>query len=264
MASRTNYERISDLAVAALKWEANFSPKPGLVDAIDNGAHDDMDVQLFEASAEALHPYFRDLGEVADGAQLGLDLRQKIGALGREAEKQMFEATNGVNTHKGAIWALGLIVTSWWLTPDADQSDLLKQAGMLAQLDDVNIEQQNQTYGQIATKKYGIGGAKAEAQSGFIHLQRVIGQPTQTQDDWLRILLQLYASIDDTNVIHRSDLATLRQMQLYAQQVVTDVQPVLKNPIFQELERFVLKKHISPGGSADLFAAHRFLITANL
>jgi triphosphoribosyl-dephospho-CoA synthase len=264
MANRTDYERIGDIAVAALKWEANFSPKPGLVDAIDNGAHEDMNVHLFEKSAEALRPYFYALGEAANGAQIGLELRQKIGALGREAEKRMYDATNGVNTHKGAIWALGLIVTSWWLTPDADQYNLLNQAGLLAQLSDANVENSGTTYGQMAAKKYGVGGAKAEAQSGFVHLQNVLKQPSQTQDDWLRILLKLYASIDDTNVIHRSNLETLRQMQVYAQQVVDDVQPVLENSTFQKLEQFMLVKHISPGGSADLFAARRFLVTANL
>lgn len=263
MAQSTDYERISNLAVDALKWEANFSPKPGLVDAIDNGAHDDMNVELFETSAESLRPYFIALGKVADKAQVGPELRQEIGALGRQAEQNMYDATGGINTHKGAIWALGLIVTSWWLSPNSNQSFLLNQAGAIAQIEDANVRSNLKTYGQMASEKYGVGGAKSEAQSGFQHLQRVLKHPIRKQDDWLRILLQLYASVDDTNIIHRSNLATLRQMQKCAQQIYTSAQPVLKNPLFKKLEQFMLDKNISPGGSADLFAARRFLFTVN-
>lgn len=262
MTAVTNYQKIADLAVAALDWEVDFTPKPGLVDAISNGAHRDMDAALFHRSAASLHDYFVQLGAVAEGRAPNDLLREQIGSLGRTAEKRMFAATNGVNTHKGAIWALGLLVTAYWLQPAANSAQLLAIAGQLARIDDPGNESvTKQTYGQQAQHQYGIGGAQAEAQSNFPHIARLLELPLTTKDDWLRALLTLYATVDDTNVIHRSDLATLRFLQQQAKRIAQASEPVLKNSEFAGLADFTIEKNISPGGSADLFAATKFLKT---
>ncbi len=255
-----DYQRVADLAVAALDWEVDFTPKPGLVDAVSVGAHTDMNVETFHRSAANLHSYFTELGIAADHHQPDDALRETIGRLGRQAELTMYEATNGVNTHKGAIWTLGLLVTAYWLQPNGQPNQWLILAGHLARMQDRAVaELATVTYGQQARRQFGIGGAKSEAQQNFPHLEQLLSVPLRTQDDWLRALLLLYATVDDTNVIHRSNLATLRSLQLQSAQLVDSKQPILTNPDFTRLTEFTLMKNISPGGSADLFAATKFL-----
>ena len=100
---------IADLAVAALRAEAELTPKPGLVDRRGSGAHTDMDLGMLLASAEALHEGFAECARAAQEMPLGVELRARLGVIGRMAERQMLAATGGVNTHRGALWALGLL-----------------------------------------------------------------------------------------------------------------------------------------------------------
>ena len=101
-------ERLADLAVDALIDEADLSPKPALVDRRGNGAHTDLHLGLMHASALALWPAFKEMAEAAiEIGEVGLPLREAIGLIGREGEQAMLATTDGVNTHRGAIWALG-------------------------------------------------------------------------------------------------------------------------------------------------------------
>ena len=96
---------LSALARQALEDEVDLTPKPGLVDRRNTGAHDDMDRPLFHRSAQVLEPYFCrfvSLGMAAASPE-------KLQALGRQAEHAMLDATGGVNTHKGALYSLSLI-----------------------------------------------------------------------------------------------------------------------------------------------------------
>ncbi|CAM5477126.1 2-(5''-triphosphoribosyl)-3'-dephosphocoenzyme-A synthase [Stutzerimonas stutzeri] len=103
-------ERLADLAVQALVDEADLSPKPGLVDRRGNGAHDDLHLGLMHASANALWPTFKAMADAALViGEVGQPLRETLGQLGRDGEAEMLRVTGGVNTHRGAIWALGLL-----------------------------------------------------------------------------------------------------------------------------------------------------------
>ena len=97
---------IGHVAACALQAELDTTPKPGLVDRSDSGAHSDMDYALMQRSIRTLQPYFTRL------AQLGMEKAQPshddIVRIGIEAEHAMLEATRGVNTHKGALFCLGL------------------------------------------------------------------------------------------------------------------------------------------------------------
>jgi len=116
-------ERLADLAVDALIDEADLSPKPALVDRRGNGAHSDLHLGLMHASALALWPAFKEMAEAAlvFGA-VGLPLREALGRIGREGEQAMLATTGGVNTHRGAIWALGLLVAAAALEPQATRA----------------------------------------------------------------------------------------------------------------------------------------------
>lgn len=109
---------LADLAVDALIDEADLSPKPALVDRRGSGAHGDLHLGLMHASALSLWPCFREMAEAAAGfGEIGLPLREALGRIGREGEAAMRVTTAGVNTHRGAIWALGLLVAARALAP---------------------------------------------------------------------------------------------------------------------------------------------------
>ena len=101
---------IAHLATQALQAELDTTPKPGLVDKDNNGAHRDMDYALMQLSINTLHPYFVRLAFL--GFADTLPSHTVIRDAGIEAEKAMLEATNGVNTHKGALFSMGLAVVA--------------------------------------------------------------------------------------------------------------------------------------------------------
>ena len=103
---------LARVATQSLIEEARLSPKPGLVDSRGNGAHHDLTLSLMECSAHSLSPTFHALALQSWQRPADIALRQLIGRLGREGEAQMMVATGGVNTHRGAIWALGLLVSA--------------------------------------------------------------------------------------------------------------------------------------------------------
>src|ERR1700741_464706 len=97
---------LAEHAVRALVEEAVLTPKPGAVDAKDNGSHDEMKLAMLVASANSLRHAFTELAELGVAIPLGPDLRRAVGAAGRAGEASMLEATGGINTHRGALWAI--------------------------------------------------------------------------------------------------------------------------------------------------------------
>ncbi len=252
-------------AVRALEWEAKFSPKPGLVDSYSNGAHQNMTLDLFIRSAKSLEDSFYQMAENSRNLPLGIILRKKIGYIGRQAEKQMFFVTNGVNTHKGDIWLIGLLVSAVSHCQSVDYKNILEDAQKLAQISDPFVpKNKTPTYGQMAKDKYAFSGARGEAQNGFPNLKLALKIASQNnfvdKNIWLKILLSLYSKVDDTNIVHRSNLKVLRYFQKLSRNILESNLKIIKNPKFKQLDDFVMKKYISPGGSADLFSACYFLV----
>jgi len=126
-------ERLADLAVQALVDEADLSPKPGLVDRRGSGAHSDLHLGLMQASAHALWPAFKAMAEAAQAiGEVGQPLRETLGQLGREGEAEMLRVTNGVNTHRGAIWALGLLSAAAMLESGASAGGIAASAAAVS------------------------------------------------------------------------------------------------------------------------------------
>lgn len=144
---------LADMAVEALIDEVNLTPKPALVDRRGSGAHNDLTLELMERSAKSLGPMFDAMAQAAKHhGKVCLALREDIGEIGRQGEKTMMLATNGVNTHRGAIWALGLMVTAAALARSNQQYlsavELCQLAGQIAQLEDRFIPKQALSHGQ--------------------------------------------------------------------------------------------------------------------
>lgn len=259
---------IAALARQALVAEAELTPKPGLVDRRGSGAHNDLSLELMVRSASALEPYFASMGKVAEGSHLTHELRQELAAIGRAAERAMLNATQGSNSHKGAIWTLGLLVAAVARTESQNAKEITEDAGSIARIPD-RLQLELITHGDTVRNRYGSGGAREEASNGFPHIMRN-GLPTLCQkreaglpEEVCRLdsLLSLMSELDDTCLLYRGGFEGLQSAQSGARAVLNaggygcpEGRAQMRN-----LDRVLSTRQISPGGSADLLAATIFL-----
>lgn len=263
-------ERLADLAVDALIDEADLSPKPALVDRRSSGAHKDLHLGLMHASALSLWPAFKEMAEAAiEIGEIGQPLREAIGRIGRDGEVAMMRTTGGVNTHRGAIWALGLLVTAAALdVSDLSPAGLGLRAGCLALIEDRNQPASNSHGAQVA-RKFGAMGAREQAQMGFpavtqtalpqLKKSRATGHGEQNAR--LDALLAIMTTLSDTCVLYRAGEQGLHAMQHGAQKVLDagGSATLSGRRALHELDQQLLSLNASPGGAADLLAACLFV-----
>ena len=263
-------EFISSRAFYALYQEVNTTPKPGLVDKNNSGSHKDMTLRHFFVSANALREYFT---RFAEAGFLGRDddpkeTFKKLRSIGLEAEQAMLRTTKGVNTHKGAIFSIGLLcAAAGRLSPDQWSAErLLGECALMAEgvvkedFADITLENAK-TAGERFFVQYGITGVRGQAEAGFPAVKDV-GMPILMEglkkglslnDAGAVALLHILAATDDTNLIRRSD----RDAQLaIKQQIATllEKDPFPTMDTIRTLDEDFIKQNLSPGGSADLLA----------
>ena len=250
-------------AVLSLIEEVELTPKPGLVDSANTGSHSDLTIHLMRKSAESLKETFTEMASVSYGISPSQTLREEIAEIGRKGEKIMYEVTGGINTHKGAIWALGLLVSAAAMGKGSYTiGKIVTKAGETARFPDRYCPIVKTNGGRVAIK-YGVNGAKGEAQQDFPHimrfslpmLKRVRSQGRSEGDAQLHALLALIAHLDDTCILHRGGAEAL---SFAKNQAAT----LLNSGNFSELKNLndeFTRRNISPGGSADLLAATLFL-----
>ncbi|UGB33054.1 triphosphoribosyl-dephospho-CoA synthase [Metabacillus sp. B2-18] len=254
---------IASVAVQSLIEELELTPKPGLVDQNNTGSHSDLTCSLMRASAESLKDTFKKIAYTSYGRLPSQSLREEIAEIGRAGEKQMFEVTNGINTHKGAIWAIGLLTSAVSMGKGTFSIEkCLSTAGKLASYPDRYCPK-TVTNGRHAMVKYGVNGAKGEAQEGFPHIRKfslpMLYQSRKNgltdEQAKLNSLLSLIATVEDTCILHRGGIQGLE----FAKEQACSF---LKSGNFDSLNKMdqeFIKRNISPGGSADLLAATLFL-----
>ena len=242
------------LATSALERELALTPKAGLVDRYDNGSHADMNFHLMSRSIAALRPFFV---EMARESVDDLDVT-RLQAIGLRAEEAMMQATGGVNTHRGALFALGLSVSvaSHLFAHEGrlEQSALRRLVSEVA----AQIPAADGTHGSLARSRHGVGGALAAAQSAW----------PQLFDDWLpfyrnlkddtckehKTLLRIMATLDDTNVLYRGGEEAARLVKEGAQRLLERYSEYGMKRLNAEF----VSMNISPGGSADMLALTMF------
>jgi triphosphoribosyl-dephospho-CoA synthase len=248
--------------------EAELTPKPGLVDRRGSGAHTDLSLDLMRRSATALEPFFTDMASAAEGRVPDRDLRTELAAIGRDAERAMYKATEGANSHKGAIWILGLLVAADAQKDDLSAREIASAAGVIARFPDRACPNAV-THGDIVRNRYGVAGARGEACQGFPHVVR-FGLPTLRKqrnagfpEEVCRLdaLLAIMSRLDDTCLLYRGGIEALNFVKTRAQAVVraggfSSPQGRIKAG---DLGRALMARRVSPGGSADLLAATIFL-----
>src|SRR5580692_11160864 len=165
-------EAIAAIAGRCLLLELETWPKPGLVSHVDSGSHTDMDAGTFRSSAVAIQPYLRSLTEAgAQGSGMG-----RLRIIGLEAETAMFAATGGINTHRGAIFGLGLLCAAAGARAGGLADPTMPLGDVVVRLWGRNILDgpvRLHSHGGEARRHYGAGGARVEAAQGFLSVYEV-------------------------------------------------------------------------------------------
>ncbi len=272
--------QISGFATYALLLEVSLSPKPGLVCRNSNGAHTDMDFATFVQSTAVLSPYFLQIGQLAsqfNDNEISSAL-PKIREIGLRMEKAMLQTTGHINTHKGAIFLLGLsifaivrVIKSGSKVSASTFSTYVQNItkGIVEkELADIKKDS-TLTHGQQCFIKYGMmaSGARGEAEFGMPTVMNH-GIPVlncladkelnhyndkELNDILTPVLLRIISANSDTNVLYRKDLHALETLKQKAQLALDNWLKGNKIP-YKELCEWCSQEGISPGGSADLLA----------
>lgn len=288
----------------SLTDEVEATPKPGLVDLKDSGAHKDMDHRTFELSIAAILPFIREMAEIGIyhgimECEAGLQCKNEpdaeqaerlfaaIRPAGVRAEKAMFAATSGVNTHKGIIFSMGLLAAAAGrffgrlpVCSGVQAEELLSYCGLMCRRPmerdfSAVVPGKNNTHGELLYLKYGCRGIRGEAADGFPSV-RLVGLPALREyfeytklsgihpdrnQLSLHILLHLMANVDDTNVLFRTNYESLE----YVKQCALSVLSLGGSKTEEGMEALTrlnsdfTDKNISPGGCADLLSMTLFL-----
>ena len=259
------------LACQALLYEAAVTPKPGLVDRANNGSHRDMDFFTFQASAAALWPYF------ARCVRIGMDTRAlppeetfaRLRTAGKLAEGEMLRATGGVNTHKGAIFSMGLVCGALgrldrplWRRPEVVLGACAAMTRGLTARDFAGLTARTAvTAGQRQYLQYGVTGVRGQAEAGFPavltaglpRLEEALSRGHSLNDAGCAALLALMAAADDTNLIRRGGRALQRRIaDALTERLRED--PFPEPALLREMDEAFIRRNLSPGGTADLLA----------
>ncbi|MCX7951581.1 MAG: triphosphoribosyl-dephospho-CoA synthase CitG [Clostridiales bacterium] len=262
-------EYIAKTALQATILEVLTHPKPGLVTPFSNGSHNDMNYVTFIKSAKSIAPFLELF--VKAGFNKEEDILKELRKVGLEAEKEMFKATNGINTHKGLIFILGIISAAYGnliYTNEGISKERLSNKVKNITRGIVERELKNNNYqltnGQKIFYKYGITGIRGEVEQG---LQSIFNYALPTLKSYIKkldlndalvnTLLSLMAVVDDTTVVHRSDLDGLMFVKKISQEAL-NLDGMLTKDGRQHIEKMnqeFIKRRISPGGCADLLSA---------
>lgn len=282
---------IAHLATQALQAELDTTPKPGLVDKDNNGAHRDMDYALMQRSIDTLHPYFVKLALL--GCADALPSHTAIRDAGIEAEKAMLSATNGVNTHKGALFSMGLAVVAAAHEERkiaANEEQILKERNggedVLVSLQTTikalaaSFPDTNGTHGSkaklLSKGTTAIKGALDNAREGYemlfaewlpFYIERRKERDAHTLH---KTLLRIMCDLDDTNVIYRTDLATAEEVKQEARALLDsfskahtaeDKEKRIAAELLalKDMDKRYTARNISPGGAADMLSLTIFI-----
>lgn len=241
---------LAHMACQALETELATTPKPGLVDLHDNGAHSDMNPDIMRRGIRALLPYFVSLAK-AGKSNASAD---RVRCIGIKAERAMLAATNGVNTHRGALFALGLTLYAVYHSDGTDASISKRIKEMAERLSGRSDEQEVPSHGSQARARGCHGGAMAMALTGYSDLINI----------WLpfyryhrkepyaahKTLLLIMSTLTDTNVAFRAGNQIADRTRRQARELLDDfsIEGV------QALNKEFIAENISPGGAADMLA----------
>lgn len=256
-------------------------PKPGLVDPLGSGCHSDMDWQTLLVSASALAPFWPEQAQVGIDGTPPKDAMRELRARGMKMDTAMFAATNGINAHKGLVYAMSLILYGAGYTlytkMELTAGSVVKYAALAAR---GSVKKELRTLskgnagrplsnGEKLFLKYGVTGIRGEAErafpsiteAGLPELRRALENGADINDASLCALLAIMEVNEDSNVIHRGgfDFWQNKYKRMVAETKNKFVPNSAEYAPLEELERKFLSGGVSPGGAADLLACTLFL-----
>jgi len=274
---------IAEIEVAAnraLLYEVSLTPKPGLVNQISSGAHSDMNYYTFLNSASVLAVFWREFAKA--GFDFNGDISEalpQIREIGIKAEQAMYQATSGINTHKGLIFIFGVSIfsTAFLLKTNNELNqtiiqETIKRICLNIVEEELASSELLKTHGEKTYKKYGMQGAgvRLEAQNGFPivfnliteFLKEKLKQETFYDQNLLNeilldALLRIMSCLNDSNIIYRAGLEKLNYLKQLASSIVKGEKE------YSVIHEYCLKENISPGGSADMLAVALFFTFLN-
>lgn len=280
-------QQLAKMAQQGLLYEAVLSPKPGLVDAHNVGAHNDMDIFTFLDSSVALYTGFVEYAKAGLQHEGSLtELFYNIRPIGMAIETEMEQATNHVNTHKGAIFSFGILLaaTGFYLqrepltlsTPfTATQTEEIFSLGQAMVQDTlakdfIDLDKKTQlTNGEKLYLKYGLTGIRGEALSGYPlvrevalpYLRTEIASALSLENKLLTTLMLLISTSEDSNLVNRGGIDGLNWAKSAAKDYLQHYSPETSEgkKQLQLLNQKFIQRHLSPGGSADLLALTIFI-----
>ena len=274
-------DKIASAAMESMLYEVSVTPKPGLVDRNNCGAHHDMDYFTFMSSAASLHASFDEMVRVGVEYR-DVPVRELLAPLrkcGMKAEERMFSFTKGVNTHKGMIFTLGMLCgcAGWYLGKGSYSWDRLcdlaaEMCEGICEREYEGLEKkENLTKGERMYLEYGLTGVRGEVEGGYKTVRTISlpvyenlrSQKIQINEALVQTLLHLIAETADTNIVSRHDLETAEYAKEYAKKVLASggIFSEEGKSLLQEMDQDFIMRYISPGGCADLLAVTHFLYT---
>ncbi|KQV83889.1 triphosphoribosyl-dephospho-CoA synthase MdcB [Rhizobium sp. Root1220] len=260
---------MASTATACLLLELETWPKPGLVSHIDCGSHYDMNSETFRDSAAAIKPFFAALADAgAQDCEMG-----RLRVIGIEAEAAMRAATGGINTHRGAIFGMGLLCAAAGASASGVVAEDISLGTIVSKRwghDIIDGPVLLRSHGDRARRRFGAGGARMEAAQGFPTVYQiglpalrdaVEASPHDLDAARVQTCFALIAVLEDTNLLHRGGPQGL----LYAKQLAQDFlddggirSPQWKRRAASIHQQFT-DRWLSPGGAADLLAMTLFV-----
>ena len=274
-------KHIGTLALEAMLVEVSVTPKPGLVDRNNSGAHSDMGFFTFLKSAASLRSCFEEFaeaGHVGGTKNFSPDeIFPYIRKIGIESEKIMFASTGGINTHKGEIFSLGVLSASAGYLAGINQNitpeDVMNTAGMMCKglcerdfAEAMTKSPDTLTKGERIYLEHGITGIRGEAEAGYPAvrdyalpaLRKYLAEGLCLNDALVMTLLHIMSVNDDTNVIARHGLSVCDEVKKRSGDIIANHKGI---DDVRALDDEFIKRNISPSGSADLLAVTYFMYT---
>jgi len=256
--------KLAKFAADALSEELITYPKPGLVSHIDNGSHSDMNYQLFINSINSLSGYFYEIA-IAAYNDMGFTVLEQLGI---NAEQTMLAATKNINTHRGSIFILGLLIAAithslkYQLPYVQLQDTIISLFAMPLSKHQIN----SQSHGSIIREKYQLESIIESAQKGFPLLFAGLSRLQEYRlhhgrESKARLVLFFYIMqhLDDTNLIYRGGIEGLQFARKHAQNILMmkHWDDIYNNAL--DLHKQFIQLNLSPGGCADMLAAVLFI-----
>ena len=272
-----NNKNIATLATKALLYEVSISPKAGLVSRLSNGSHKDMNFYTFIDSSLALHNYFLNCFDYGQEKLFSCpDFFKDLREVGKVAEKEMYEATKGINTHKGTIFSMGILLAVLGVhlkeNKEIDLKILSEKIKEMCKplLNELEASKNISTYGEKAYKEYHLTGARGLAISGYeivlldgINKLKDFCKTLDFETACILLLFYYMSVLDDTNIVNRASITILKEVQILSKELFEEnkktlVKENIKNSM-SKLNDIFIEKNISAGGSADLLILTIFI-----